>query len=101
MLNDLDDFTVSADGSKVLYARKGGWTIASADDLKPGNGSPGKPLNLGGMETTIDPRAEWHQIYHETWRIERDFLYDPNTHGLSIPKIEARYQPYLDGLASR
>ena len=41
------------------------------------------------------------RIYHETWRIERDFLYDPHTHGLSIPKIEARYKPYLDGLASR
>ena len=37
----------------------------------------------------------------ETWRIQRDFLYDPHTHGLSIPKIEARYKPYLEGLASR
>jgi tricorn protease len=101
VLNDLDAFNISYDGSKVLYARKGGWTIASADDLKPGSDSPGKPLNLGGMETVIDPRAEWKQIYHETWRIERDFLYDPHTHGLSIPKIEAKYKPYLDGLASR
>jgi tricorn protease len=101
VLTDLDAFTVSFDGSKVLYARKGGWTIASADDLKPGNDAPGKPLNLGNLETTIDPRAEWRQIYHETWRIERDFLYDPNHHGLSIPKAEAKYQPWLDGLASR
>ena len=69
VLNDLDHFTVSHDGSKVLYARKDGWTIAPADDLKPGNDNPGKPLNLGGMQTTIDPRAEWRQIYHETWRI--------------------------------
>jgi tricorn protease len=101
VLSDLDAFNVSFDGSKVLYARKGGWTIAAADDLKPDSGSPGKPLNLGGLETVIDPRAEWRQIYHETWRIERDFLYDPHTHGLSIPKIEAKYKPYLDGLASR
>ncbi len=101
VLSDLDGFVVSADGAKVLYARKGGWTIAPADDLKPGNASPGKPLNLGNMQTTIDPRAEWRQMYYETWRIQRDFLYDPNTHGLSIPKIEARYKPYLDGLASR
>ena len=101
VLNKIDAFPVSADGSKVLYARKGGWTIAPADDLKPGNDGPGKPLNLGGMQTTIDPRAEWRQIYHETWRIERDFLYDPNTHGLNIPKIEAKYKPYLDNLASR
>jgi tricorn protease len=101
VLNDIDGFQLSTDGSKVLYARKGGWTIAPADDLKPGNAAPGKPLNLGSMQTMIDPRAEWRQIYHETWRIQRDFLYDPNIHGLSIPKIEAKYKPYLDGLASR
>jgi tricorn protease len=101
VLSDLDAFMVSQDGSKVLYGRKGGWTIASADDLKPGEAAPGKPLNLGGLETVIDPRAEWRQMYYETWRIERDFLYDPHTHGLNIPKIEARYKPYLDGLASR
>jgi tricorn protease len=101
VLSNLDAFIVSADGSKVLYGRHGGWTIASADDLKPENDSPGKSLNLGGMETTIDPRAEWRQIFYETWRFERDFLYDPNTQGLSIPKIEAKYKPYLAGLASR
>lgn len=101
VLSDLDAFILSTDGSKFLYARKGGWTIAPTDDLKPGNNGPGKPLNLGGMRAMIDPRAEWRQIYHETWRIERDFLYDPNTQGLSIPKIEAKYKPYLDGLASR
>jgi tricorn protease len=101
VLSDLDAFNISFDGSKVLYARKNAWTIAPAEDLKPGEASPGKPLNLGGLETVIDPRAEWKQMYHETWRIERDFLYDPHTHGLSIPKIEAKYKPYLDGLASR
>ena len=101
VLSDLDAFSISFDGSKVLYARKGGWTVASADDLRPGSDAPGKPLNLGNLETVIDPRAEWRQIYHETWRIERDFLYDPHTHGLSIPKVEAKYKPYLDGLASR
>jgi tricorn protease len=101
VLNKLDFFTVSADGSKVLFSQKDSWAIASADDLKPGNDNPGKGLNLGAMRTTIDPRGEWRQMYHETWRIERDFLYDPNTHGLSIPKIEAKYKPYLDNLGSR
>jgi tricorn protease len=101
VLDNVDNFIVSQDGSKVLYSRKTAWTISPADDLKPGNSNPGKPLNLGNMVATVDPRAEWRQMYHETWRIERDFLYDPNTHGLSIPKIEAKYKPYLDNLASR
>jgi tricorn protease len=101
VLSDVDSFNVSFDGTKILYQHKDSWSIASADDLKPGSDAPGKPLNLGGMETVIDPRAEWRQMYHETWRIERDFLYDPHTHGLNIPKIEAKYKPYLDALASR
>ncbi len=101
VLSDVDAFSLSFDGSKALYARKNVWTIASVDDLKPGEAAPGKPLNLGGLETVIDPRAEWRQMYHETWRIERDFLYDPHTHGLNIPKIETKYKPYLDNLASR
>ena len=101
VLNSVDTFIVSADGAKVLYARGKVWTVAAADDLKPGESSPGKALNLTALETMIDPRAEWKQMYHETWRIERDFFYDPQMHGLSIPKIEAKYKPYLDGLASR
>ncbi|MGA3160955.1 MAG: PDZ domain-containing protein [Terracidiphilus sp.] len=102
VLSDVDTFIVSFDGSKVLYARTDVFcNIAPADDLKPGSDTPGKALNLGNLETVIDPRAEWRQMYHETWRIERDFLYDPHTHGLNIPKIEAKYKPYLDALASR
>ena len=49
----------------------------------------------------LDPRAEWKQMYRETWRLQRDFLYDPHLHGLDLAKVQAKYQPYLDGLASR
>ena len=101
VLSNLDSFRVSADASKALLSQHDSWSIIATDDLKPGDSGTGKALNLGNMTATLDPRAEWRQIYHETWRIERDFLYDPNTHGLNIPKIEAKYKPYLDGLASR
>ena len=101
VLTDIDSIGFSADGSKLLIGQHGSWSIAATDDLKPGDGGTGKPLNLGGMTATLDPRAEWRQIFAETWRIQRDFLYDPNVHGLSIAKAEARYRPYLDGLASR
>ena len=60
-----------------------------------------KGLNMGGMQAKIDPRAEWKQMYAETWRIQREFFYDPGFHGLNLKKIEAKYAPYLDGLSSR
>jgi tricorn protease len=101
VLSDVDGFLISADASKALVARHNSLALIGTDELKPGDGAGGKPLDLSKMTANIDPRAEWRQIFNEEWRIQRDFLYDPNTHGLSIPKVEARYRPYLDGLGSR
>lgn len=103
MLRNLTDYKVAHNGEKVFYARKDSWFLAEASDLKPGSpeGSPGKPVANGGMFATIDPRAEYRQMYRETWRIERDFFYDPHLHGLDLKKIETNYQPYVNGIASR
>ncbi len=40
-------------------------------------------------------------MYHEVWRIERDFFYDPGYHGLDLAAAEKAYAPYLDGVGSR
>jgi tricorn protease len=58
-------------------------------------------LKLDEMEVLVDPRAEWKQMYHEVWRIERDFLYDPGYHGLDLTVAEKKYAPFLDGVAHR
>ena len=53
------------------------------------------------MEMRVDPKAEWKQMYHEVWRMERDFLYDPGAHGLDLKVAEKKYQPYLENVAHR
>jgi tricorn protease len=96
-------FKVSFDGEKLFYARQDNWFLAPVSDLKPGmpDAPQGKPVNNGGMSAVIDPRAEWKQMYRESWHLQRDFLYDPHHHGLDLAKIQVKYQPYLDSLASR
>jgi tricorn protease len=103
ILSGLTGFKVSFNGEKLFYARQENWFLAPIAELKPGapDANPGKPVNNHGMMATLDHRSAWKQMYHETWRVQRDFLYDPHTHGLDIAKIEAKYQPYLQGLASR
>ena len=90
-------FMVSDDGSKVLYAKHKKWFVSSAE--KPDKDA--EPLKLDAAEVWVDPRAEWKQIYHEVWRIERDFLYDPHFHGLDLAAAEKLYSRYLDGIADR
>jgi tricorn protease len=101
-LGGVSAFVVSANGEKTLYRQGPGpsapWFIAATAVVpKPGDGA----LNLEGMEIYTDPRVEWNQMYHEVWRIERDFLYDPNHHGLNIAAAEKKYAPYLKGAGGR
>ncbi len=104
VLEDVNDFTVSFDGEKILYRKGDTWATASPDDTPAGGGPPKPgfgPLKLDGWEVYVEPRAMWKQIYSETWRIERDFFYDPHYHGLDLEKAKKKYAVYLDGIASR
>ncbi len=103
IFNNLTGFDVTANGEKLFAMRGESWFIVPIAELKVGSpdGPQGKPVGNGGMFAVIDPRAEWKQEYRETWHIERDFFYDPHLHGLNLPTIYAKYEPYLDGLASR
>jgi tricorn protease len=95
------DFNVSFDGKKMLLAR--GlfvlqWAIVPTQQpVPPGVGT----LATAGLEVYSVPREEWAQMYHETWRIERDWFYDPNHHGLDLAAAEKRFSVFLPALASR
>ena len=95
-------FAVSFNGEKALYRKGPGhgasWFIVSTlATPKPGEGQ----LKLDGMKVRVDPRAEWNQMYHEVWRIQRDFFYDPHFHGLDLAAAERKYAPYLKGVGGR
>ena len=98
ILDDTKAFALSADGEKMLY-RKGD-TFYIADSAKAPEDGKGA-LKLDDMEVYVDPPAEWRQMYHEVWRIERDFFYDPHFHGLDLQQAERVYAPFLDRVASR
>lgn len=97
-LSGVSGFGVSANGEKVLYKQGPGWFIAGTGAApKAGEGA----LNVAAMEVLVDPRVEWNQMYHEVGRIERDFLYDPNLHGLNLATAEKKYAPYVKGAGGR
>lgn len=91
-------FKISANGEKLLY--KQGPRFAIAGTAGPIDASKGT-LNVDAMEVQIDPRVEWRQMYHEAWRIERDWFYAANYHGLDLAATEKKYAPYVEGLSSR
>jgi tricorn protease len=117
LLDNIGGFIISANREKALYEQlppknplvppggpvHGAWNIKPVDVLgKPAE--PGKPdgtLHLDSMKIYVDPRAEWQQMFREVGRIERDFFYDPNLHGVDLKALMAMYQPYVDNAMSR
>ena len=103
-LEDVNDYAVSFNGEKMLYRKDQQWAVAGTDEppAPDGKPKPGEgPLKVDAMTVYVEPREMWQQVYRETWRIERDFFYDPNHHGLDLAKVQKKYEPYLQGVASR
>ena len=93
----VSNFRVSANGEKMLYLA-GVWNLVSTTvPTRPGEGI----VKTADMEVYVDPRVEWRQMFNEIWRGERDFFYDPNTHGLDIEKAKRLYAPYVEAVVHR
>jgi len=93
LLEGVNGYDLTLDGSKVLYQSANVWGIT---DATPGKAKVGDGhLNTDAMETLVDPKAEWAEMLHEAWRIERDFYWDPGMGGLDWAKIEKRYAALL------
>jgi tricorn protease len=97
IVDDADMFQVSADGKKVLVGKDNDYSIVDIAE----NQKLDKKMPVEQMEMTVDPRAEWKQIYNDVWRIERDFFYDPNMHGVDWSGLRARYAKLLDAAVTR
>lgn len=98
LVEAIGGFEVSRDGTRLLYGKAGNWYLVSAASApKPDEGK----IDLTKMEVTIDPRAEWKQMYREAWRIMRDWFYEPNHHGQNLTELEAHFAEYLPSITRR
>jgi tricorn protease len=96
-LEGIRSYTLSEDKKKLLYQAGGGpgggrWGVVPTDrPAKVGDGA----INVAQLETLVDPRAEWAQIFNETWRIQREFFYDAKMHGNDWRAVYEKYRPLL------
>lgn len=98
IISGIDTYTLSADGKKVLY--KAGNTYGIID-LAEGKNVGDDKIATEELSATINPIEEWEQMFHDAWRIERDYFYDPGMHGLDWEAIRKRYAALLPFVADR
>jgi tricorn protease len=98
LVEEINGFEVSRDGRRLLYFKGRDAFLVPADAApKPDEGK----LDLRKLEVRVDPRAEWRQMYRESWRIMRDWFYDPHHHGQNLAELERHYAGYLPTITRR
>lgn len=110
LVTGLDSFIVSRDGSTLLY-RAGKKIRAIKAGEKPNDAKANGMIRDGGRSTgwidldrvkvSVDPPAEWRQMYREAWRLQRDYFWDSNMSGVDWKRVYKRYEPLLDRVSCR
>jgi tricorn protease len=95
----IGDYEVSADRKKILVRTGRVLTVIDASAASVPADAP--KVDLDSTSLTVDPTAEWKQIFNESWRIGRDFFYDPNLHGVDWVGVKTRYAARLDDVTDR
>ncbi|MFF7879744.1 S41 family peptidase [Streptomyces sp. NPDC020794] len=99
---DAEHFAVSGDGKRVLLWTDGKLKVvpsdrrASNDDESDTNIT----VDLSRVRQTVDPAAEWRQMYDETGRLMRDNFWRPDLSGVDWEGVLDRYRPVLERVAT-
>ncbi len=102
VLTPAQDFAVTADQKHLLITTADGdYAIAPLSPKGKFELKPDQTLDLSGLKARVDPRAEWMQIFDESWRQMRDFFYDANMHGVDWPAMRDKYGALVPSVATR
>ncbi|CAN5791375.1 S41 family peptidase [soil metagenome] len=97
ILDGADNYWLAANKEKILASKGGAYAVIGADE----GAKFDKPIRANEMLITVDPVSEWTQIFTDAWRLERDYFYDPNMHGVDWNLVKERYMKMINGAMTR
>jgi tricorn protease len=105
VLSDVKQYEISLDRKKLLVNKDEDFYIL-ASDVKASALADPKAMPKAKMDMThwtfaVTPRAEFHELYLDAWRLERDYFYDRGMQGVDWKAIRDRYLPLVDRVSDR
>jgi tricorn protease len=102
---DVRGYEISQDRKKMLVWKGEDFYILDSE-AKAGTIADAKTLGKAKIDMSrwailTNPRAEFHGLFLDAWRLERDYFYDRNMHGLDWGQVRDRYLPLVDRVADR
>lgn len=99
VLDSVKAYALSGDGSRMVIQQDDGFVDVEA---APEEADVEKAaIDLSGWSMSVQPLAEWRQMFREAWRLERDYYWDKNLRGIDWKANLAKYEPLVDRVRSR
>jgi tricorn protease len=102
---DIKNYEISLDRKKMLIAKDRAFYIVDSDVKAAAFADPKvlakAAINLSAWSFFTNPRADFHGIFSDAWRLERDYFYDRNMQGVDWNAMRARYLPLVDRVSDR
>ena len=100
---------VSGDDSVLMIAVEQGLALFSSQGAEPclesrrmqilASAVVGRPPE--GWAVTVNPRAEWMQMYNDAMRNMRDAFYDPDMHGVDWTAVTEKYRDLVYKISTK
>lgn len=100
MVDGANGFQLTGNREKILVSKSGSYYMISAGTGKVGNLSDSR-ISLSNWRFAITPKEDWKQLFMDAWRMERDYFYDKNMHGVNWQAMYDKYYPLLDRITTR
>ena len=100
VVTDLRSYDLTADGKKIMLRKGTSYYMIEAGSSEVKDLSDSQ-ISLKDWKFPITPRAEWRQLYTDAWRMERDYFYDKNMHGVDWDAMYTKYLPLVDRVTTR
>jgi tricorn protease len=101
LVEDIRGYELSADGKKLLVRTGDELHVIEAGASASASLGAKTKVDLSGWAFSFPPREEWHQMFVEAWRLERDYFYDRGMHGNDWPAVLRKYEPLVDRVTDR
>ena len=105
VIGDVKGYEISLDRKKMLLAKGDDFYIFDSD-VKASALGDAKVMGKAKIDTSAwtfvtNPRTEFHELFLDAWRLERDYFYDRHMQGVDWAKMRDRYLPLVDRVADR
>ena len=106
LVDGISDFSVGRDGKALLYQSgerlrvlKAGEKAPEKKDDKPGRESGW--IDLSRVKVSIQPAAEWRQMFQEAWRLQREQFWTEDLSGIDWDAVNRLYEPLVERITTR